>query len=298
MRTIAHISDVHFGADDPPVVEGLIADLAGRKPDLVVVSGDLTQRARAGQYRRAAEFLRRLPEPRLVVPGNHDIPMFNVAARFLSPLGNYHKYVAADLCPVYQDDKLTVVGLNSARSFTHKSGWLSTAQVELAKARFAAARPGSVKVLVTHHPFIPPPRHPKADVILRGESYLPMLEAAGVDLLLAGHLHLAYHDDLRSHYKASRASVLSVQAGTATSTRRRGEPNAYNWITISPDLCSVTVRAWCDGKFAQSLVTRYECVDGAWAAMRQTPVDDAGRKAVTEGSVGVEGEGESGGVAG
>lgn len=284
MRTIAHISDVHFGADDPQVVEALVADLSASKPDLVVVSGDLTQRARPGQFRRAAAFLKRLPTPQLVVPGNHDIPMFNFVARFLTPLASYRKYISADLGQQFESDGLMVVGLNSARSFTHKSGWLSDEQIAWARDRFAVARAGAFKVLVTHHPFIPPPRFPKADVIVGGESYLPMLESAGVDLLLAGHLHLAYHDDLRSHYKASRASVLSVQAGTATSHRRRGEPNAYNWITASPSLCTVSVRAWCDGRFEQSLVTRYECVGGAWAAVKQVPVDEPGRQAV-EGPV-------------
>lgn len=286
MRTIAHLSDVHFGATDPAVVEALVADLAAHRPDLVVVSGDLTQRARPGQYRAAAAFLQRLPTPRLVVPGNHDIPKINVLARFLSPLKHYAAFITTDLMPVHEDGELTVVGLNSARSFTHKSGWLSAAQLEAARARFAAARPGAFKVLVTHHPFIPPPRKPSADVIRRGASYLPMLEAAGVDLLLAGHLHLAYHDDLRSHYKASRASILSVQAGTATSTRRRGEPNAYNWISVSPDLCTVGVRAWVGGRFEESLLTRYACVGGAWQAQKQVAVDEPARQAVKEGAVG------------
>lgn len=279
MRTIAHISDLHFGAIDPPLLDGLAADLADRKPDLLVISGDLTQRARPGQFRRAVEYLKRLPMPQLVVPGNHDVPKINVLARFLAPMAAYERFVTTDLFPAYRDDELMVVGLNSARSFTHKSGWLSTRQVERAKAMFAEAGRGKFKVLVTHHPFVPPPRKRNADVILRGESYLPMLEEAGVDVLLAGHLHMAYHDDLRSHYKASRDSVLSVQAGTATSSRRRGEPNAYNWVTVSPGLCTVAVRAWANGRFEESVVTRYECRDGAWAALRQVALDEPGREA-------------------
>ncbi len=281
MRTIAHISDLHFGKLDPPVAEALVADLASRKPHLVVVSGDLTQRARSSQYKASMAFLRRLPGPQLIVPGNHDIPLYNLAARALTPLRAYRKYVTKNLRPTFEDEEMLVVGLNSARSFTQMSGWLNKSQLKFAKERFEAGK-GKFKVLVTHHPFIPPPRRPDANVIRRGEEYLPALESANVDLLLAGHLHLAYHDDLRSHYKASRRGILSIQAGTATSTRRRGEPNAYNWITVSPQLCTVLVRGWVNGKFEESLVTRYECGEGGWQPVKQVPVDEVGQQVTSE----------------
>src|SRR5437773_10280213 len=108
MRTIAHISDLHFGTVDPVVGEALIADLNEWQPSLVVASGDFTQRARAGQYRAAAEFLKRLPQPQLVVPGNHDIPFFDVITRFFWPLRNYHQFITNDVRPVYQDEQLLV----------------------------------------------------------------------------------------------------------------------------------------------------------------------------------------------
>jgi len=280
MRTIAHISDLHFGKVDPAVAEGLITDLAAHEPDLLVVSGDFTQRARARQYQDAAAFLRRLPGPQLVVPGNHDIPMYDWAfiPRFVAPLRNYRRFITRDLRPVYQDDELFVLGINSARSFTQKSGWISEEQLLDVKLHVCPLPPSVFKVVVTHHPFIPPPREPGADVIIGAEAYLDEMEACGVDMLLAGHLHLAYHDDLRSHFKAAKRSILSVQAGTATSTRRRGEPNAYNWITVSPDLCTVAVRAWCNGRFEESLVTRYRRVNGVWEREAQVPVDEVGEK--------------------
>jgi 3',5'-cyclic AMP phosphodiesterase CpdA len=240
-----------------------------------VVSGDFTQRARRRQYMTAAEYLKRLPSPQLVVPGNHDIPMFDVIRRFFFPLQRYRKYITKDMRPVYSDEELFVLGINTARSFTHKSGWISQEQLLDVKLRVCKLPPGVFRVVVTHHPFIPPPRDPKADVIRRGQTYIDEMEDCGVDMLLAGHLHLAYHDDLRSHYKSAKRSILSIQAGTATSTRRRGEPNAYNWITVSPDLCTVAVRAWnADNKcFEESLVTRYKRVDRVWTREQQVPVD-------------------------
>lgn len=282
MRTIAHISDLHFGRLDRPVAEGLVADLARQKPDLLVVSGDFTQRAREGQFRQAAEYLKRLPSPQLVIPGNHDVPLFDVFRRVFYPLSKYKRLITNDLRPMYRDDELMVLGLNSTRSFTHKSGWLSTEQLLDVRTRMCDVPNGVVKVVVTHHPFIPPPRERRADVIRHGNTYLDELADCGVDLLLAGHLHLAYHDDLRSHYKSAKRSTLSIQAGTATSTRRRGEPNAYNWITVSPGLCTVAVRAWNANQFEESLVTRYSCVDGVWQRQAQVPVDKVAEQVLKE----------------
>ena len=281
MRTIAHISDIHFGRVDPAVAEGLVKDLAGRDPSLLVVSGDFTQRARRGQYEAAAAFLKRLPTPQLVVPGNHDIPLYNVIRRFFFPLQRYRKYISHDLRPVYQDEELFVLGINTARSLTFKSGWISDEQLLDVKLKVCPLPEHLVKVVVTHHPFIPPPREPEADVVKRGESYVDEMEECGVDLLLAGHLHLAYHDDLRSHYKSAKHSILSIQAGTATSTRRRGEPNAYNWITVSPGLCTVSVRAWNGKAFEESLVTRYCRVNGEWQREVQVPLDQVAEEVLS-----------------
>jgi 3',5'-cyclic AMP phosphodiesterase CpdA len=273
MRTIAHISDLHFGRLDPPVAEGLVADLKDRHPTVLVVSGDFSQRARSGQFKQAAAFLKRLPGPQIVVPGNHDIPAWDFASRVLFPTRRYQRYIARDLAPSYEDEELFVLGVNTARSFTRISGWISHAQLRLIHDKVCRAKPNLFKVLVTHHPFIPSPRNPQADVIIGGQKALDRLEQCGIDMLLAGHLHLAYHDDVRSHHKSVKRSVLSVQAGTATSTRRRAEPNAYNWITVSPDLATVAVRVWNGHRFEESLVTRYERINHVWQRISQVPVD-------------------------
>ena len=284
MKTIAHISDLHFGRIDPPVAEGLLADLRDNPPTLLVASGDFTQRARVGQYRAAAAYLARLPRPQLLVPGNHDIPLWNLLRRFLTPTARFQQFITPDLNPIFRTAGLIVVGVNTARSFTQQSGWISNAQLDSVKTAFATATQTDFKVLVTHHPFIPSPANPHGDIVLRAPAALARLEQFGADLLLAGHLHLAYHDDIRSFHPASRRSILSVQAGTATSDRRRGQPNAYNRITLDPDSDAITVeaRSWNGKRFEPSLITRYQRTHQIWQPQVQLPLDPLAKKAPAE----------------
>lgn len=263
MRTIAHVSDLHFGTEIPEVVAGLAADLRAQAPSLVVVSGDLTQRARSGQFRAARTYLAGLPQPQLVVPGNHDIPLFDVARRFLAPLSRYRAIVQDQLDPVYQDADLFVIGLNTARPFTWQSGRISTAQLELLRARLPGAG-DRLKVVVTHHPFIPPPDDAGIKLVGRAAHAIPLLDAYGVDLLLAGHLHRGYAGDIRSHYPAAQRSVIVVQAGTAISGRTRSEPNAYNWITLDRTRITITVRAWTGSAFTALRGKDYDLTEDGW----------------------------------
>ena len=143
MRTLLHLSDLHFGRIDHRVLKPLI-DLAARiKPDLVVISGDLTQRARAKQFRAAASFLAALPLPQIVVPGNHDVPLYNVIARFLYPHAGYRRYISKNLEPFYQDDEIAVLGLNSSRSLTFQNGRLNKTQVDKLARVFEVCHPAS-----------------------------------------------------------------------------------------------------------------------------------------------------------
>jgi 3',5'-cyclic AMP phosphodiesterase CpdA len=270
MRTIAHISDVHFGRIDPVIAEAVVADVNAQKPSLVVMSGDFTQRARAGQYVQAAAFMKRLPQPQLVVPGNHDIPLFDVVSRFFAPLANYRKHITPDLAPVYRDDELLVIGINTARSFTFvlngfwKDGRISREQMQGIK-RLACAAPAKVrKIVVTHHPFIPPPGGRIHGIVHGAAEALAEMAQCGVDLCLAGHLHMGYSGDVRTHHEAIKRSILSIQAGTATSTRRRGEPNAYNLITTQGDRVTIQVRAWNGTMFENAALTSFTKRDGQW----------------------------------
>lgn len=271
MKTLAHISDLHFGRIDPRVVEGLLADLIRVKPDLIVISGDLVQRAKANHFRQARAFLQRLPFPYLVVPGNHDIPVYNVFRRFLNPLGNYKRYISADLSPFHIDSDIAVLGINTARSviMDFSEGRMNQAQIRRIREVFCELPDTVFKVLFTHHPFLPPPDAPKTKLVGRAKLALPALEACGVDLLLAGHLHRAYSGDIMSHHTQVARSILVAQASTATSTRLRNEANAYNLITIAPPRVTFEVRSWEGAAFTGGLVSTWRKDGQRWALEMQ-----------------------------
>lgn len=242
--TIAHLSDIHFGRVDPAVVDALIDRLAEVAPDLVAVSGDLTQRARSGQFRAARRFLDRLPRPLLVVPGNHDVPLFNLAVRFLDPFGGYRRHIQDDLEPVFEGEGFIVVGLNSARNFPfHGGGRLNETQVARAAARLGSARPGAIKIVVTHHPFDLPDSHGNEHLVGRSDMAMRRLADAGADVFLAGHLHVSHIGHTAARYPIAGHSALVVQAGTL-STRQRGEVNSINLLRLDRERIDVDRYSW------------------------------------------------------
>ncbi len=265
MKLLAHISDLHFGREIPAVAEGLLADLNAIQPQLIVVSGDLTQRARRNQYRAAAAYLSRLPATYMVVPGNHDIPLYNVFARFLSPLGYYKKYITTGLRPIYNDEEIAVLGINTARSLTWKGGRISEEQIDDMKKKLCALPANLFKIVVTHHPFIPPPDGEGIDLVGRSIQALDVIDECNVDLLLAGHLHHAYTDDVRSYYKSRSGSVVVAQAGTAISNRlRRGMANSYNLITLHRSHIEVAERRWNGTQFYKAAAVGYTADNNDW----------------------------------
>ena len=202
-------------------------------PDLVAVSGDLTQRAPPRQFQQARAFLEQLPFPLLVVPGNHDVPLYNIAARFLNPYGGYRRYIARSRAGLRRRRELIVVGLNSARPSRSGGGRLNAAQVARAAARLRSAPPDAVRIVVTHHPFDLPEGHGDEHLIGRSDMAMQQLAAAGADLFLAGHLHVSHVGRSAERYQIAGHSALVVQAGTL-STRGRGELNTFNVLRRAP----------------------------------------------------------------
>jgi 3',5'-cyclic AMP phosphodiesterase CpdA len=245
MRTLIHLSDLHFGRVDARILEPLIAFISRSEPDLVVVSGDFTQRARPAEFVEARKFLERIKSPWLAVPGNHDIPMYNLAARFMRPLAQYRRYVTPDLTPFFKDEEIAVMGINTARSLTTKYGRISVAEIAEISRRFQSVAPDLTKIVVTHHPFdLPENYRDRRQLVGRAKSAMSVMATCGVDLLLSGHLHLMRHGLTASRYKLTGHSALVVQAGTATSTRGRGEANSFNVIRIEPSQIVVDRIIW------------------------------------------------------
>ena len=248
MRTIIHLSDLHFGRVDQLILAPLLHFIRAAKPDLVVISGDLTQRARTVEFLAARAFLDQVPSPLLVVPGNHDIPLHNLVARFARPLHKYRRYLCADLAPFFRDPEIAVAGLNTARSLTTKYGRLNPAQIARLRERFRGIGNEITKVVVTHHPFDLPPGYVDCHQLVGGaQAAMIAMAASGVDLLLAGHLHLTHTALTTARYKLAGHSALVVQAGTATSTRGRGETNSFNCLQIEPGKISVEQILWNPG---------------------------------------------------
>jgi 3',5'-cyclic AMP phosphodiesterase CpdA len=268
MRTLVHLSDLHFGKVDDKLLTPLGELVHRLAPDVVVVSGDLTQRARSAQFEQARAWLDTLPGPQIIVPGNHDISLYNVFRRFLQPLTRYKRYITDDLDPIYVDAEIAVLGVNTARSLTFKDGRVNEEQIAAIRQQLAGLSPDIVRIIVTHHPFDLPATNDDDDLVDRAPMAMKAFADCGVDVLLSGHMHASHAGNTADRYRMSEYAALVVQAGTATSTRGRGEVNSFNVVRVEPERVEVDRYGWDDvgGKFSLMQTEPFLRRGNVWSA--------------------------------
>lgn len=226
---IAHISDIHFGAVDLAAARKLAAQINDLDVDGVIVTGDLTQAGRKSEFAEAAQYLKTFTPPTLVVPGNHDVPVYNLGRRFSDPWSRWRRYVSNDLAPAGVYGDAFVAGLNSARragpSFDWSLGRLSRSQINGTGEKLRDAST-SLKIIAFHHPVTPGPGRAGAAVIPQADRILSEFSKAGADLVLTGHAHIAQ----AALKETPNGALITAAAGTASSTRLRGEAPSYNLL--------------------------------------------------------------------
>ena len=265
---LAHISDLHFGQHDPAISSTLAADVSAQAPDLLVASGDFTQRGTARQFMQAREFLDTIHVPVFAVPGNHDLGGHPIR-RFADPYKYYRRYIAPETEPFREISAdgatVAIAGLDSTRRLMLDRDWsngsINDKQLEHLEAQFANASPGALRIVVAHHPLMEPmsPALRSTFAVRRAEFALRAFASLGVRLVLSGHFHLRFvrrydagtiRTGIPSGPRESAAApILVAQASSAISERLRGEPNAYNVIDIEDGQIAIRVREWHEGRW-------------------------------------------------
>lgn len=230
MSVVFHASDTHFGAASAEVIEASVALAHALRPDVLVLSGDVTQRARRAELDAAAAWVARLAIPtKVIVPGNHDIPLFNLFARVVAPYGGYVRVFGEDLEPEHLSPDLMVLGVNTTRPRRHTDGEISPAQIQRVARRLRTATPRQLRIVVTHQPVHVIRESDVTNRVHGAEEAIRSWASAGADLVLGGHIHLPYIRPLADAHRDLARPVWCIQAGTAVSTRVRGNhPNSIN----------------------------------------------------------------------
>ena len=248
MLRLAHLSDLHFGAADPEALEALKEAVAKTDPDLAIVTGDVTQSGRRREFAEASKYFKAFKAPLFILPGNHDAPVYSLPLRFVDPWKRFREAFGTQTDAAIHLEGATIVGLNSARRASPSLDWslgqISSAQLRLTEEEFARAPEGAARIVALHHPVIPGPGRAGAAVVGSAETALEAFARDKVDLILTGHVHVA-DADAHEHYGRS---MIIARAGTASSTRVRGEAPSFNLIELSEGRADIdTLSLGADG---------------------------------------------------
>lgn len=259
MSLLLQVSDPHFGTERPDVVDALRELVVRERPGVLVLSGDITQRARRSQFDAARRFVDSLAIPRvLTLPGNHDIPLFNLFARLFDPYANYRRAFGQDLEPVLDTADLLAIAVKTTRRRRHCDGEVSPAQIERVARRLRRATPQQLRLVITHQPLDVPHSEDEHDLLHGHTEAAQTWVEAGADLLMGGHIHLPFVRSMKERLPALKRQAWCVQAGTAVSTRVRPQvPNSVNLLHYAgglPPQCAVE-------RWDHAMTTgRFECV--------------------------------------
>ncbi len=257
---VLQLSDLHAGTQEEPEVEdGLRALVESFRPELVIVSGDLTHRNHTAEHDRAAALLRSLSAPLLVVPGNHDIPKLP-PWRFTSTFDEFER-VWAQTEPTYRSEKLVVCGLNSVRPWKQQGGALRTSQLDRARRCFTEAPRGALRISVLHHHLLGAPWRTAKRTIANRSSVLGGLVDAGAELIVSGHVHQSVVAERREFEVATgptRGAVVVTAPGLGQPRpKRRGEARGLHLYEAEDDSLRVLTFAWADGQWEQIADRRF-----------------------------------------
>lgn len=243
MTKILHLSDLHFGTEVPHLVDAVAAECNNIAPDIVVVSGDITQRATLSQYKSAIRFLKQLKPKVICVPGNHDISLYNLFERFFFTFYKFRKHIARNFATQYISDNLAILGINSVTPYKPMGGYLTDEQLTMVHEFFLTQPSSSTKIVIMHHNLIKSARH---HIINDSDKILKLFAESKVNIVLSGHIHIPLLEQLKKDYVQQPLYIIT--AGTPISTRTI-EPNSFNIIDIQPGKFIFTVKNYIDTAF-------------------------------------------------
>jgi 3',5'-cyclic AMP phosphodiesterase CpdA len=269
MRTLVHVSDIHFGKFDDSCLEPMLEAFRAIAPDLIVISGDLTQRARRKEYEQAKSLLANLNHPYFVIPGNHDVrPIYSPLRRLFNPFDRYKSYISGTLEPVYTDKNLVIAAMDTVRRTKLAAGKVNLGQIRRICDWFKDSRrkfPDALRIIVTHHPLNLPLDYPKQKLAGRAKAAIHRLADTGIDMYLSGHYHMSAASHSAERHKVEDYSAIFIQAGTV-SKRQRNEVQSFNVIKIEKPAIHVETYIWNPEKrvFELGSVKTFMGKRGAW----------------------------------
>jgi 3',5'-cyclic AMP phosphodiesterase CpdA len=245
---LAHLSDIHFGGENVAAVTAAAAWIAEHRPDLAVITGDVTREGAPSEFAAAKAWIDHLAAETLIVPGNHDTPYFSLVRRLFIPWRRYERHFGPLSNAAAQRPGVAIASVNTARGVQLRANWskgaITSGQVIRAAAALAAAPPDALKVVACHHPLIEMIGGPMSGQVHGGRAAAEAFARARVDLVLTGHVHAPF----ALPYPGGDGRTWAVGASTL-SLRQRGVPIGFNWVEVTAATVRVTALAWTGSHF-------------------------------------------------